>query len=154
MDHFSPSYFALLGPLDHVELAEQVIPSSFIRVLKTLSGAGVNYLLGGEMVLTLYGVPGKSAELELLIDHEEANIELFIAVGNKAGFKGLKEEEAVFRSSFPLVRGSGPQLRALLTTSLPYEEFYERRTTIFLKSLVIHLLSLEDMMMVRELMEK
>jgi len=32
MDHFSPSYFVLLGPLDQAKLAEQVISEPYVRI--------------------------------------------------------------------------------------------------------------------------
>ena len=162
MDHFSPSYFALLGPLDQTELARQIIPDSILRFLSTLSAADVRYLLCGDMALTLYGVPGRPADLDLLVDPEEDNVQLFIETveaeqldaGGDFTLDELRENKKAFRANLHFPVGSGPQLRVLFNTSLPYGEIFERRTTIFLESLVIHLLSLEDLMMVGELMEK
>ena len=162
MDHFSPSYFALLEPLDRARLAEQVIPESALEFLSALSAAGVRYLLCGDLALTLHRVPGRSTDVELLMDPEEDNIRLFtetagtqqLDAGGEIVFDEFRDKKGVFMSSLRLSMGSGPPALVLLNTSLPYEECFHRRSSIHLESLVIHLLSLEDLMMVRELMEK
>ena len=151
MDHFSPSYFALLGPLDRARLAEQIIPEYIARVLKVLSEADIRYLLGGDLALTLHGAPGRSHELVLLIDPEGNNIRRFIQAieseqldsCNDAAFKQLRRGERTLKLT--LLKAPEMGLDAIFKASLPFEKLYDRRVSLTLDSFIVSLVSLEDL---------
>lgn len=158
MDHFSPSYFALLGPRDQAKLAEQVIPENFRRKLKILSGKGIRYLLAGNMALTLHGVPGMPADLDLLVDPEEGNFRRFLEILESESFfpsEGAAvaqlQDEGRRASSYclRLSDNSGPQIRDLFGTPVPFGEAFERRIIILSGSLTIDLISIEDLVLLK-----
>jgi hypothetical protein len=157
MDHFSPSYFALLGPIDQAKLAEAIIPEEIRRILKSLSVNGVTFLLGGDMALTLHGIPGRSADLDLLIDSDESNIQRFIeTMGSEhidlAGSVNLERlNDTEINASFylRLLDSSGFQIQFLSKISLLFEEAYERRVSFLSGSLTIDLVSIEDLVLIK-----
>jgi len=136
-------------------LAKQIIPDSVLGLLSALSAAGVRYMLCGDLALTLHGVQGISTDAQLVLDPEEENIRLFIETarteqldaGCYIAFGELQDKTEAAASSLRLSMGSGPPALVLIDTSLPYEEYFHRRSTIHLGSLAIHLLSLEDLKM-------
>ena len=157
MDHFSPSYFALLGPIDQANLLDKIVPISIVRVLNALSEAGVRCLLGGDMALTLHGVPGRSADLDLLIDSDESDIQCFIeTMGSEhidqaghASLQRLSDTERNASCSLRLLDSSGFQIQVLSKIPLPFEEAYERRVSFLSGSLTIDLVSIEDLVLLK-----
>ncbi len=157
MDHFSPSYFALLEPIDQAKLAEEIIPEEIRRILKSLSVNGVTFLLGGDMALTLHGIPGRSADLDLLIDSDESNIQRFIkTMGSEhidqaghASLQRLSDTERNASCSLRLLDSSGFQIQVLSKIPSPFEEAYERRVSFLSDSLTIDLVSIEDLVLIK-----
>ncbi len=158
MDHFCPSYFALLGPLDRAKLSEQVIPENFSRTLKILSGKGIRYLLAGNMALTLHGVSRMSADLDLLVDPMEENLRRFFETLESENFNA--DEGTDFsqlqgegrKTSFNCLRlsdNSGSQFRILFNTPVTFDQAFDRRTSIPSGSLMIEVLSLEDLILMK-----
>ena len=155
MDHFSPSYFALLGPLDQAKLAEQVISEPYVRILRTLAFRSVRCLLAGEMALTLHGIPRLNADLCLFIDQEESNLKRFVETLESEGFNpdenrhpaGLQQGEVRAADCWYFNDKSGLQIRALLKNPVPFAEAFERGTRIQSGSMRIELLSLKDLIL-------
>ena len=157
MDHFSPSYFALLGPIDQANLLDKIMPISVVRVLNALSEAGIRCLLGGDMALTLHGIPGRSADLDLLIDSDESNIQRFIeTMGSEhidqaghASLQRLSDTKRNASCSLRLLDSSEFQIQILSKIPLPFEEAYERRVSFLSGSLTIDLISIEDLVLLK-----
>ena len=157
VDHFSPSYFDLLGPLDRANLAEQIIPEYCVRILNALSVAGIRYLLAGNAALTLHGVPRMPADLDLLIDPDEFNLQRFLEAlgseswdpGEATAFAQLQDEKRKTPYCLRLSDNSGHQIRALIKTPVPFAHAFERRVSVLSGSLMIDLMSLEDLILIR-----
>ena len=157
MDHFSPSYFVLLGPLDRARLAERIIPKRFRLVMEILLCKDVRFLVGGDMVFPLHGVPGKFTDLDLLIEPNENNIGRFVRcmrsekteTVDTAALERFLHREGTFKWCLPFLKESGSKLNALINPSLPYKEFFRRRISISLSPVTIDLLSVDDLKLMR-----
>lgn len=56
-------------------------------LFRGLQVAGVRYLLVGAVAINLHGVPRMTADLDLMVDMEEANLRLFIKTMTALGYK-------------------------------------------------------------------
>jgi len=109
------------------------------------------------MALTLHGVPRIPADLDLLVDPEEGNLQCFLETlgfdsfdpDESAALAQLKDEETKAPYCLRLSESSGHQVRAFSEIPVPFGEAFERRTCIPLGSLTIYLLSLEDLILIK-----
>jgi len=157
LDHFSPSYFALLGPLDQADLVEQVIPEPCVRILNALSAAGVRYMLAGNLALTLHGVPAMPVDLHLLIEPDGGNLQRFfetlssesISQGEAAALEQIQDGKISSSFSMRILHDCEQQIRVLVKDPAYFMEVFERRVSVSSGSLVIDLVSLEDLVLMR-----
>lgn len=157
MDHFCPSYFALLGPLEQARLAETVIPARLLVAIKLLSERKVNYLLGGDLARMLYGVPATTAEAELLAGPDEREAEALLSILGSAHFRAeehtnpdLPERARTMdRRSLLFSDEQGYRIRVFLKAPVPFNELLEGSVTLHSASWKLRLLSLEDMARMR-----
>ena len=56
------------------------------EVLRALDGASIRFVLVGGVAVILHGVPRTTADLDLVIDLEEANVRRFVEVMARLGF--------------------------------------------------------------------
>ena len=155
MDHFSPSYFALLRPRDPGKLAEEVITGSGSRILKILTDARIRYMITGESAMTLYGVRRISTDLELLVEHEGKIMgrlydSLAPEIARQSGTVSIPPDpgEGECRS-ICFYNADGVKIRIFADTSIPFDRAFERRTRIPTGSMVINVLSLEDLVLIK-----
>ena len=133
------------------------MPISIVRVLNALSEAGVRCLLSGDMALTLHGIPGRSTDLDLLIDSNESNIQRFIETmgsehidqAGQASLQRLSDTKRNASCSLRLLDSSGFKIQVLSKIPLPFEEAYERRVSFLSGSLTIDLISIEDLVILK-----
>ncbi len=78
MDHFSPSYFALLEPLDWEKYLKHTNSMDFGRAFSALKEYEVQYLLIGGLAMNLHGVPRITGHLDLFVDLESENMKKFL----------------------------------------------------------------------------
>jgi hypothetical protein len=166
LDHFSPSYFALLGPYDRAKLSETVIPENFRRVLEILSVKGIRYLLAGNMALALHGIPRLSKDLDLLVDSDLDNLERISRImrseglqpDGDTGYSRFKPEEgrpsptAKDESpslSYYLADDSGQRICVYYRASMFFAPAFERRISIPSGSMMIDVMSLEDLILIK-----
>lgn len=157
MDHFSPSYFALLGPLEQADLVEQVIPEPCVRILNALSTAGVRYMLAGNLALTLHGVPVTPVDLHLVVDPDGGNLQRFletlssesISPGEAAALEKIQDGEISSSFSMRILHDFEQQIRVLVKDRAYFMEAFERRVSISSGSLVIDLVPLEDLVLMK-----
>jgi hypothetical protein len=125
--------------------------------MEILSRKDIRFLVGGEMVLPLHGVSGKFTYLDLLIEAKENNIRRFVRsirsenadLADTADLEKLPHGEGPLLRCLPLLIEVDFQLNALINSSLPYGEFFERKVSISMGSVMIDLLSLEDLLLIR-----
>ena len=109
------------------------------------------------MALTLHGIPGRSADLDLLIDSDESNIQRFIeTMGSEhidqaghASLQRLSDTKRNASCSLRLLDSSEFQIQVLSKIPLPFEEAYERRVSFLSGSLTIDLISIEDLVLLK-----
>lgn len=59
----------------------------FIEIFSTLNKEGVRYLVVGGIAVNLYGIERATADIDLVIDLEEDNLNRFVKAIKKLGFK-------------------------------------------------------------------
>ena len=155
MDHFSPSYFALLNPQDPGKLAKNVITGPRFRILQVLTDARVHYMITGDLAMTLLGVFRLSSDLELLVEPEEENIRrlcdsLAPEINGQGGIHSLLPDPG-YREylSVCFENVDGVRIGIFADPTIPFDTVYERRTRIPTGSMIIDVVSLEDLVLIK-----
>jgi len=78
MDHFSPSFFALLDPLDWERYLKHTNSMDFGRAFSALKEHEVLYLVIGGLAMNLHGIRRITGHLSLFVDLESENMKRFL----------------------------------------------------------------------------
>ncbi len=78
MDYFSPSFFALLGPLDWDKHLNHTNSMDFGRAFSALKEHEVQYLIIGGLAMNLHGIPRITGHLNLFVELESENMKRFL----------------------------------------------------------------------------
>jgi hypothetical protein len=139
----------------------------YLRIFKTLQDFKVRYLLCGGLAVNLYGIPRMTADIDLLLDFEEKNLEIFENAIRKLNYekrlpvpiknflnmddrkKAIQEKNLVAYSYYSQVTGF-MDLDVLLDVPMAFEQLWEKKevrvadnTEIFMVS-VKHLIELKE----------
>lgn len=132
------------------------------KLFEILNRYNVKYLVCGGLAVNIYGIPRMTADIDILIDFEEKNIENFenavkfllfqsvIPISIKSFIekadreKAIKEKNLIAYSYFN--SGSGyMNLDVLLDVPLDFKVLWENKTDRVLKNTTIHLVSIEHL---------
>lgn len=136
-------------------------------IFSSLHQHKVNYLLCGGIAVNLYGIPRMTADIDVLIDWEEANLENFEAAIHEHGYKsnlffGLKsllsqEVRTKYRNERNLIAYSyssdlfqSLSLDILVESPILFSDCWARKETKYLGDIPITLLHLDDLILLKE----
>lgn len=137
------------------------------EIFASLQKHEVKYLLCGGVAVNLYGIPRTTADIDLLIDWNEKNIERFEAALNEHGYKNnlffkLKtllpanirlqyyNEKNLVAYSYSSDLFQAITLDVLVQSNLDFEKCWERKETKYLAQVPVYLLCLDDLIAMKD----
>ncbi len=140
----------------------------FEEVFRELSKDNVRYLVAGGLAVNLYGVLRATTDLDILVDFSHANVSKLVKGLERANYKPtlpvkgselvnpLKrrfwhEEKGIMLFTFKHKNNAIKQVDIFLENPIDFEELYENKRDIFIEDVKIPLVSLDDLMRLKEL---
>ncbi|MCE3259823.1 MAG: hypothetical protein K0S12_1464 [Bacteroidetes bacterium] len=139
----------------------------YLKVFKTLRQFKVRYLICGGLAVNIYGIPRMTADIDILLDFDEENINNFesavkqmmyqqsIPVSLKSFIsplerkKAIEEKNLIAYSYFNAASG-GMTLDVLLDTPFEFNDLWEKRTMKHLRDTEIYLIDIEDLIAMKK----
>lgn len=139
----------------------------YIAIFKELSQKGVRYIVAGGIAVNLYGIPRMTYDIDLVLDLEDKNLEKFLGLLKKWGFKpkipvdimdfAQKEKRDSWiknknMKAFNLVNPDWAvsEIDVLINTPIDYKKAVERINHIILKDISIPTISIDDLIRMKE----
>jgi hypothetical protein len=127
----------------------------------------VKYLLCGGVAVNLYGIPRMTADIDVLIDWDEINIERFEAALLEHGYRNnllfkLKtllsaetrlqyfREKNLIAYSYSSDLLQAISLDVLVQTNMDFEACWNRKETKYIQSIPVYVLRMEDLIAMKE----
>ncbi len=162
MDHFSPSYFALLEPLDWEKYLKHTNSMDFGRAFSALKEYEVQYLLIGGLAMNLHGVPRITGHLDLFVDLESENMKMFLNAVTSLDCRpkplvdldilvcpvkrsALVEEKNMKVCTFVSISAPSMEIDIQLAPTIDFMETHKRKKEVPFGEEKIPVLSLDDM---------
>lgn len=123
-----------------------LLPPDFREFLQLLNSHAVKYLLVGGYAVGYYGYPRATADMDIWVAIERANVERVIAALAEFGFAGIGPE--LFAGEQQVLRMGVPPLRIELLTGVSgveFEDCYSHRAVATLGEVEVSLISLADL---------
>ena len=134
----------------------------FLQLFEILSKRNVRYLLCGGLAVNIYGIPRSTADIDLLVDFEEKNIEEFLSTMqflsyisslpfslkiliNKEERDRITKEKNLIAYSFFNSEKNTVSVDVLVQFPISFEAMWQKREIRTLNSLEINLVSIEDL---------
>jgi len=127
-------------------MATTLLPPDFKEFLRLLNFHSVKYLLVGGYAVGYYGYPRATADMDIWVGIEPANIEKVVQTLAAFGFADVSAE--VFSQEDRVIRMGVPPLRIELITGasgVTFDECYEKRTVAVLDGLEVNLIGLDHL---------
>ena len=127
-------------------MATTLLPPDFKEFLQLLNSHGVEYLLVGGYAVGYYGYPRATADMDIWVSIEPANVEKVLRALAAFGFAEVSAE--IFLKEDRVIRMGVPPLRIELITGasgVTFIECYEKRTVAVLDDLKVNLIGLDDL---------
>jgi len=137
------------------------------EIFASLQKHEVKYLLCGGVAVNLYGIPRTTADIDLLIDWSEKNIERFEAALNEHGYKNnlffkLKtlvpahvrlqyyNEKNLIAYSYSSDLFQAISLDVLVQSNLKFDECWDKKETKYLGKVAVYVLNVDDLIAMKE----
>jgi len=139
----------------------------YIKLFNTLNQWHVKYLVCGGLAVNIYGIPRMTADIDLLIDFEDKNVQNFESavktllyqstipvsiktfVNREEREKALKEKNLIAYSYFNASTGF-VNLDVLIDVPIDFNTLWNNRTKKVSKETIINLVSIEDLIALKK----
>jgi hypothetical protein len=136
-------------------------------VFRAFGKKGLRYLVVGGIAVNLHGVPRATADLDIMIDLEEENIEKFVRAVKKLGFvprvpvnpedlrcreirEKWRKEKKMEVLTFWKPRRSLQEIDIFIKNPIDFKRAYKNREEIRAKDIIIPLASIDDLIKIKE----
>ena len=134
----------------------------YIELFKTLSSYKIRYLICGGLAVNIYGIPRMTADIDLLIDFTDDNIDKFetaikllnyqstiplsikIFVDKEMREKAVKDKNLIAYSYFNS-RSNYMSLDVLMDVPIAFDELWKSKEERIVSDISINLISLEHL---------
>lgn len=137
------------------------------RLFSTLAAHNVRYLLCGGLAVNIYGVPRMTADIDLLLDFTEENLDAFgcvmkelqyepiiplplIVLANSNERLRLVKEKNLIAYSFSNRQSGHMSLDVLVKYPIDFNDLWTRKEQRSADGYMINLISLEDLIILKE----
>jgi hypothetical protein len=137
------------------------------EIFASLHQHHAKYLLCGGLAVNLYGIPRMTADIDVLIDWNEANVAAFEAALREHGYRNnlffqLKtlipsnirlqyfREKNLIAYSYSSDSLQAISLDVLIHTNIDFETCWEGKETKFLQEVPVYLLGIDDLILMKE----
>jgi hypothetical protein len=139
----------------------------YLGIFEQLHKHQVKYLLCGGLAVNIYGIPRMTADIDLILDFDKDNLKKFeICVVNafyqsqipvslsllstqQERIKLVKEKNLIALSYFN-TRGNVMSMDVLIDVPLNFADMWERKTTRTADEIDIHIVSINDLIKLKE----
>jgi hypothetical protein len=139
----------------------------YLGIFEQLHKHQVKYLLCGGLAVNIYGIPRMTADIDLILDFDKDNLKKFeICVVNafyqsqipvslsllstqQERIKLVKEKNLIALSYFN-TRGNVMSMDVLIDVPLNFADMWERKTTRTADEIDIHIVSVNDLIKLKE----
>ena len=139
----------------------------YLGIFEQLHKHQVKYLLCGGLAVNFYGIPRMTADIDLILDFDKDNLKKFeICVVNafyqsqipvslsllstqQERIKLVKEKNLIALSYFN-TRGNVMSMDVLIDVPLNFADMWERKTTRTADEIDIHIVSINDLIKLKE----
>jgi hypothetical protein len=139
----------------------------YLGIFEQLHKQQVKYLLCGGLAVNIYGIPRMTADIDLILDFDKDNLKKFeICVVNafyqsqipvslsllstqQERIKLVKEKNLIALSYFN-TRGNVMSMDVLIDVPLNFADMWERKTTRTADEIDIHIVSVNDLIKLKE----
>jgi hypothetical protein len=139
----------------------------YLGIFEQLHKHQVKYLLCGGLAVNIYGIPRMTADIDLILDFDKENLKQFeICVVNafyqsqiplslsllssqQERIKLVKEKNLIALSYFN-TRGNVMSMDVLIDVPLNFADMWERKTTRTSDEIDIHIVSVNDLIKLKE----
>lgn len=138
----------------------------FLNLFDLLYKQQVRYLLCGGLAVNIYGVPRSTADIDILVDFEEGNINNFLTAMKVHSYTGLLpfslqvlvdsnsrqkmiSENNLIAYSFFNSRNNVLSLDVLVNSPLPFDVMWERKETRTIGQTQVYIVSIEDLIFMK-----
>jgi hypothetical protein len=137
------------------------------EIFASLHRHDVKYLLCGGIAVNLYGIPRMTADIDVLIDWKEENVEQFEAALLEQGYKNnlffrLKtlvsaqtrliyfQEKNLIAYSYSSDLLKAISLDVLIQTNLDFESCWKHKETKYVQDIPVYVLNVKDLIAMKE----
>ena len=139
----------------------------YLGIFEQLHKHQVKYLLCGGLAVNIYGIPRMTADIDIILDFDKENLKQFeICIVNEfyqsqlpislsllstqhERIKLIKEKNLIALSYFN-TRGNVMSMDVLIDVPLNFADMWERKTTRTLDEITIHIVSVNDLIKLKE----
>ena len=137
------------------------------QLLSALDRQGVRYLLCGGLAVNIYGVSRSTADIDILLDFTEENVDKFLKlifllkylnsiplpfqnlIDAEARKKAVKEKNLIAYSFFSTLKGR-MSLDVLIDVPVTFDDLWERRETRLYEGVPVQMVSVDDLIILKE----
>jgi len=139
----------------------------YLQIFKLLYEHNIRYLICGGLAVNIYGIPRMTVDIDLVLDLNSENIESFVEVLSKLGYKpqlpvnlvtladkkireDLKNDKNLIAYSFYNPSKDFMQLDVLIDVPLSFDELWATKETRQVSSFSVYLVSVEQLIKMKE----
>lgn len=129
-------------------MATTHLPPDFKEFLKLLAAHQVEYLLIGGYAVGYYGYPRATADMDIWIAINPANVEKIVTTLKEFGFDLPELSQELFLKEWQVVRMGVPPVRIEIATTISgvnFSDCYTRRVVDVLDGVKVNLISLNHL---------
>ncbi|MEM7552154.1 MAG: nucleotidyltransferase [Bacteroidota bacterium] len=139
----------------------------YSRLFEALYKSDIKYLICGGLAVNIYGIPRMTADIDLIIEFEKENIDTFLKIIKTQDYhqlipvpltelldpqkrKQLVDEKNLIAYSFYNSNSAHMNLDVIVDFPETFENLWSRKEIRNIDNFKVNLLSLEDLIMIKE----